>query len=79
MNKLKEVEERHDFYRGLYQQYTNDLLKMSIYVRKLVTNEKVKAYLTGKFPDFLAKAEGIVFDVNQGEPSEGNGNGVHTV
>jgi hypothetical protein len=80
VNKLKEVEERHDFYRGLYQQYANDLLKLSIYVRKLITNEKIKSFLLAHFPDFLAKAEGIVFDANQDGQSGSNGNGeVHTV
>ncbi|MFH1706912.1 MAG: hypothetical protein ABIF71_03220 [Planctomycetota bacterium] len=43
----------------------------ALYVRKLVTNEKVKAHLTGKFPDFLAKAEGIVFDATDGQQNEG--------
>jgi ParB-like chromosome segregation protein Spo0J len=35
LNRLTEVERRYDFYAALYRQYVADLLKLSIYVRKL--------------------------------------------
>jgi ParB-like chromosome segregation protein Spo0J len=60
--KLEEIQKRYDFFTMLYRQYTEDLLKLSFYARKLITNERIKDYLADKFPDFLKRFEGIVFD-----------------
>lgn len=59
--KLEEVEKRHDFYTNLYRQYSTDLLKLCIYVRKLITNQKVREFLEERYPDQLARFEEIVF------------------
>jgi hypothetical protein len=62
VNQLKQVEERHKFYRKLYQQYTADLLKMCIYIRKLLTNDKVREHLESKHPKILESFDRIVFE-----------------
>jgi len=46
----------------LYRRYSTDLLKMCFYVRKLLTNPKVCAYLDEKFPDLLGRLRSIVFE-----------------
>lgn len=43
--KLTEVEKHYDFYSGLYRQYVGDLLKLSIYVRQIVTRPAIRDYL----------------------------------
>ncbi|MDZ4686654.1 MAG: ParB N-terminal domain-containing protein [Planctomycetaceae bacterium] len=53
LKRLQEVEEQHDFYTGLYRQYTTNLLKMVIFVRSLVTNDAVRQYLQQSHPQEL--------------------------
>jgi ParB-like chromosome segregation protein Spo0J len=60
--RLEEVQTRYDFFTTLYRQYTADLLKLSIYARRIVTNEKIRDHLAVNFPDFLERLEEIVFD-----------------
>lgn len=62
VEKLKEVQERYDFFSTLYQQYTTDLLKLAIYARKLITNDQIRNYLAGAFPDILKCFEGIILE-----------------
>ena len=62
VDRLKSIQERYDFFAFLYQQYTTDLLKLSIYVRRLITDNEIKDYLAQKFPDILECFEGIVFE-----------------
>ena len=54
LKKLAEAEEIHDFYTTLYRQYSINLLKLVIYARLLVTNERITAYLRDSHPDILA-------------------------
>jgi ParB family transcriptional regulator, chromosome partitioning protein len=65
LKKLQEAEQQQDFYTGLYRQYTTNLLKLVIYVRTLLNNAEVKAYLqshhaelTQVFEEILASMEG---------------------
>ncbi len=62
--KLEGIEKRHDFYTNLYRQYTADLLKLAIFVRKLITNEEIRDYLEAKHPDLLARFKEIVLDMD---------------
>ncbi len=62
VSKLESVQERYDFYSNLYRQYSMDLLKVCVYVRKLVTNERLRSYLELKYPDILEHFENIVFE-----------------
>jgi ParB-like chromosome segregation protein Spo0J len=60
LKKLKEAEQQQDFYSGLYRQYTTNLLKLVIYVRSLVANERVRKYLRENAPQQLEVFEQII-------------------
>ncbi len=62
VGRLRKVQERYDFFSKLYQQYTTDLLRLSIYVRRLITNDGIRDYLIGAFPELLKCFEGIVLE-----------------
>jgi hypothetical protein len=64
VNKLETISKRYDFYSNLYRQYSADLLKLYVYVRKLITNEKVRLYLEINFPEIYMQFENIVFKAN---------------
>lgn len=69
--KLEAVEQRYDFYSGLYRQYTTDLLRLCIYTRKLISNDRVRAFLEEKEPDILERFQTILFETQgkaAGEP-----------
>ena len=52
--KLAEVEKHHDFYSSLYRQYVGDLLKLSIFVRQIVTRPALREHLEQNHPQALA-------------------------
>jgi len=60
LKKLADAEEKHDFYTTLYRQYSINLLKLVIYVRTLVTNDHVAAFLRESHPDILVTFQEIV-------------------
>lgn len=60
LKKLKEAEQQQDFYSNLYRQYTTNLLKLVIFARSLVTNERVKSYLAKRHPQHLLNFEQII-------------------
>ena len=62
VTKLEAIEKRYDFYSSLYRQYTTDLLKLCIYVRKLVVNEKIRDRLNTTTPEVLQCFESILFE-----------------
>jgi ParB-like chromosome segregation protein Spo0J len=62
VKKLEQAENRYDFYSGLYRQYVTDLLKMCIYLRRLVTKEKIRAYLQEHHAEMLQRVESILFE-----------------
>jgi ParB family transcriptional regulator, chromosome partitioning protein len=45
LKRLQDVEEKQDFYSGLYRQYSFNLLKLIIYGRSLLANERVNGFL----------------------------------
>jgi ParB family chromosome partitioning protein len=45
LKRLQDAEQQQDFFSGLYRQYTTNLLKLVIYVRSLLANERVRVYL----------------------------------
>lgn len=65
--KLAETENRYDLYTMLYQQYTMDLMRMSFYIRKLITNEKVSAFLKKNHPEILQGFHTFVFEWEGGK------------
>jgi len=62
VSKLESISKRFDFYSNLYRQYSADLLKLYVYVRKLITNEKVRLYLEINCPEVYARFESIIFE-----------------
>jgi ParB family transcriptional regulator, chromosome partitioning protein len=60
LKKLTDAEEKHDFYTTLYRQYSINLLKLVIYARLLVTNERITAHLHESHPDILATFQEII-------------------
>lgn len=62
LKKLAEAEQKHDFYSQLYKQYTVDLLRLAIYARSLVTNQRLREYLDQHHPDIVARFEAIIAD-----------------
>lgn len=63
LKTLAEAEQKHDFYSQLYRQYTLDLLRLTIYVRSLLTNPRVREYLDQHYPQIVARFEAIIADV----------------
>ena len=70
VDKLEETERRYDFYSNLYRQYSADLLKLCVYTRKLITNDRIREHLENNFPEILVLFEKVVFEVNGGQNSE---------
>lgn len=64
--KLVEVEQRHDFYTRLYRQYVADLIKLCVYVRKLITNERTRAHIEKDAAEILKLFSEIAFDDQRG-------------
>ncbi len=62
LKKLMETEQKHDFYSRLYKQYTVDLLRLAIFARSLLTNDRVRGYLDQHHPMIVARFETIIAD-----------------
>ncbi len=63
--KLETVQKRYDFYTNIYRQYSTDLLKVFVYVRQLITNDKIRTYLNSNYPDVLERFEDIIFKTEE--------------
>jgi ParB family transcriptional regulator, chromosome partitioning protein len=62
LKKLAEAEQRHDFYSQLYKQYTADLLRLAIYARTLLTNQRLRDYLDLHHPNIVKRFETLIAD-----------------
>jgi ParB family transcriptional regulator, chromosome partitioning protein len=62
VSRLEHAEKQHDFYSTLYRQYSADLLRMTFYIRKLVTNPRIEAHLKSHHPEILARFNEITTD-----------------
>jgi len=62
VESLREAEQQHDFYTGLYRQYTTDLVRMVPYVRMIVTNPRLAEYLSEHHPSVLQDFSSIVLE-----------------
>ncbi len=60
--KLDDAEKRYEFYAGLYRQYVADLLKLCMYVRRLVTSQAIAPFLKSQHPDMLDRFQEIIFE-----------------
>ena len=68
--KLKQADRQYDFYVGLYRQYVADLLKLCIYVRKLLGRDRVVAFIEANHPEILKRFGEIVFEGQEKEALE---------
>jgi len=62
VERLEEAEKQHDFYTNLYRQYSADLLKMSLYIRKVITTPKIREYLEQHHSSALNEMNSIVME-----------------
>ena len=62
VTRLEEAEKQHDFYTGLYRQYSADLLKMALYVRKVITTPAIQAHLAAHHATALKELQQIVLE-----------------
>jgi ParB-like chromosome segregation protein Spo0J len=60
LKRLQEAEQQQDFFSRLYRQYTTNLLKLVIYVRSLMSNEQVRAYLAEHHAKQLEEFEQVL-------------------
>jgi len=58
--RLQHAEKQHAFYSQLYRQYSTDLLKMVFYVRKMLANAKVEAFLLANHAEILTRFRQVV-------------------
>ena len=65
LKQLKEAEEKHDFYSGLYRQYSINFLKLVVFMRTLVTNDRIEGYLQRCHPDMLMAVNEIIAGAEQ--------------
>jgi len=65
LKRLRMAEEQQDFYSGLYRQYTTNLLKLVIYVRSLLSNERVQEHLRAHHEDQQKIFEQIIASTEQ--------------
>lgn len=59
--RLQEAENKHDFFVRLYRDYTTDLMKLSIYARKLLTHEVIGPILQERHPEIAERLHSIIF------------------
>jgi len=62
LKKLADAEQKHEFYSRLYKQYTIDLLRLAIYARSLLENNRVRVYLDRHYPQIVQQFGSIIAD-----------------
>lgn len=70
VKRLEDAEQQHEFYTRLYRQYSADLLKMALYVRKLITTPEVADYLKTHHETTLQELSAIALDTPVGATTE---------
>lgn len=65
LKKLVEAEQKHDFYSRLYKQYTDDLLRLAVYARSLITNSRIRAYLDQHHAVVVERFERVIADAQE--------------
>lgn len=53
--RLNHAEKQHEFYVQLYRQYSSDLLKLTFYVRKILSTPSILTMIQAKYPDVLER------------------------
>ena len=63
ITRLQHAEKQHGFYAQLYRQYSTDLLKLVFYVRKMLANAKVDAYLQAHHAEIITRFRQVVGEI----------------
>ena len=58
--RLAHAEKQHDFYAQLYRKYSGDLLKLTFFIRKMISNPKIEEYLGAHHADVLARFKAVI-------------------
>lgn len=61
--RLDHAEKQHDFYVQLYRQYSSDLLKLTFYVRRLISTPEIGSFIRRGYPELSERFAAVV-----GEP-----------
>jgi ParB family transcriptional regulator, chromosome partitioning protein len=62
LKQLSAAEQKHDFYSRLYKQYTIDLLRLAIYARSLLTNDRIREYLDQHHQEIVTRFQSVIAD-----------------
>lgn len=62
VRRLEEAEKQHDFYTRLYREYSADLVKLSLYIRRIVSDPDLAAYLEQNHAEILRDFKEVVLD-----------------
>ena len=66
MKRLEDAEKQREIYARLYRQYSADLVRMALYVRKVITTPAVADYLKAHHESTLQELSAIVMDMQVG-------------
>jgi hypothetical protein len=72
VKRLEDAEKQQEFYTRLYRQYSADLLKMALYVRKVITTPAVADYLKAHHETTFQELTAIALDTPVSASSDGN-------
>ena len=61
--RLDHAEKQHEFYVQLYRQYSSDLLKLTFYVRRLMSTPELEGFIRRGYPELAERFAAVV-----GEP-----------
>ena len=70
VKRLEEAEKQREFYKLLYRQYSADLVRMALYVRKVITAPAVADYLKTHHESILRDLIAIVMDMQVGASAD---------
>lgn len=62
LQRFNEIDQRFDFFTSQYRKYAADLLKLCIYVRKLITNGNLRTFMDKNHPDVAKLLHSIIFE-----------------
>jgi hypothetical protein len=63
VRRFEAAEQQFDFYTNLYRQYSADLVKMTLYTRKIIITPELNEYLKRHHPATLHELSQIVLDL----------------
>jgi ParB family transcriptional regulator, chromosome partitioning protein len=71
IERLASVEKHHDFFQGLYRQYAQDLIKLVIYAREMLTHKPLRDYLSRHHPKEYELMQQVIQQASDAKPRKG--------